>query len=256
MAAQEKAGLAIAAVSRWEVCRKDLAKFGMKELEALQEQYDDGIRYHLLRTGWCVCTRQADTVALMMRRVYDIGGSVESSCRPCLAHAWVNMPLAGTSGDRCAVYLNGRAMFAKSKNKQSQKAVSPVWANTCWQNHFSKESWMPKTLPTIAATFTMEMGMHLHRLGSVGRSESQRVDTVVACCCHVYRYLFYTCQMDPNGSKLQAKASRCWWPDQMEMAFSRTLLSMPSAHPKVVRAWAEFHSIIDLFACWIVVPLK
>lgn len=113
------------------------------------------------------------------------------------------MPLAGTSGDRCAVYFNGRAMFAKSKNQPSQKALSPVWANTCWQNHFSKESWMPKTLPTIAATFTMEMGMHLHRLGSVGRSESQRVDTVVACCCHVL-YLFYLfthakwIQMDPN----------------------------------------------------------
>jgi len=46
----------------------DLAKFGMKELEA-------------------------DTVALMMRRVYDIGG---------------------TSGDRCAVYLNGRKLDAKN----------------------------------------------------------------------------------------------------------------------------------------------
>ncbi|CAE7523479.1 top-2 [Symbiodinium natans] len=46
----------------------DLAKFGMKELEA-------------------------DTVALMMRRVYDIGG---------------------TSGDRCSVYLNGRKLAVKN----------------------------------------------------------------------------------------------------------------------------------------------
>ena len=55
--------MAIAAVSRWEVCRKDLAKFGMKELEALQEQYDDGIRYHLLRvlrtsTNWMMCLHE------------------------------------------------------------------------------------------------------------------------------------------------------------------------------------------------------
>jgi len=46
----------------------DLSKFGMKELEA-------------------------DTVALMMRRVYDIGG---------------------TSGDRCSVYLNGRKLQLKN----------------------------------------------------------------------------------------------------------------------------------------------
>mmetsp|Transcript_8373 Transcript_8373/g.19772 ORF Transcript_8373/g.19772 Transcript_8373/m.19772 type:complete len:1261 (+) Transcript_8373:26-3808(+) len=46
----------------------DLAKFGMKDLEA-------------------------DTVALMMRRVYDIGG---------------------TSGDRCSVYLNGRKLNVKN----------------------------------------------------------------------------------------------------------------------------------------------
>ncbi|CAJ1380286.1 unnamed protein product [Effrenium voratum] len=46
----------------------DLAKFGMKEFEA-------------------------DTIALMMRRVYDIGG---------------------TSGDRCCVYLNGRKLEAKN----------------------------------------------------------------------------------------------------------------------------------------------
>ncbi|CAE7296829.1 top-2 [Symbiodinium pilosum] len=46
----------------------DLAKFGMKDLEA-------------------------DTVSLMMRRVYDIGG---------------------TSGDRCSVYLNGRKLNVKN----------------------------------------------------------------------------------------------------------------------------------------------
>jgi len=58
------AGSSYTSVEFWP----DLAKFGMKELEA-------------------------DTLALMMRRVYDI---------------------AGTSGDRCSVYLNGRKLPVKN----------------------------------------------------------------------------------------------------------------------------------------------
>jgi DNA topoisomerase-2 len=59
-----KTGGAFTCVEFWP----DLSKFGMKELEA-------------------------DTVALMMRRVYDV---------------------AGTSGDRCSVYLNGKKLPVKN----------------------------------------------------------------------------------------------------------------------------------------------
>lgn len=67
---------------------------------------------------------------------------------------------------------------------------------------------MPKTLPTIAATFTMEMGMHLHRLGSVGRSESQRVDTVVANCCHVYTFFTHAKWIQIASESFQVLVAR------------------------------------------------
>ena len=52
--------------------REDLAKFGMKELEA-----QNAVKGLGSLVAWCaspVLWCQADTVALMMRRVYDIGG--------------------------------------------------------------------------------------------------------------------------------------------------------------------------------------
>ena len=62
-----------------------------------------------------LCYGQADTVSLMMRRVYDIGGRDMTTVLLINSKPWsctANNILTGTSGDRCSVYLNGRILVA------------------------------------------------------------------------------------------------------------------------------------------------